>query len=316
MPGLRNAAATVEMAGMSNLRTRLRPPIFQAAQTPDESFRLIEVHGGYSGCGWHFHPEMQIGHVVRGSGERAVGDSLHAIEEGEVILLGPNLPHVWRYDPAPPSANIEAVAIHFRADFLGAGFLDAPELRDVRLLLARACQGLQFVGLTRSLLSEQVLSLRALSGLDRLMGLLGILNTMARSREVLTLSSSLLQPVAAELEQQRLKRVCDYIVAHYHASLDRDAVADVACLSPSSFSRFFKSHTGVTFHDYVADVRVGQACQWLLDPQAPVTEIAHRCGFADLSTFNRTFRKLRHMSPTEYRRRMNELSNIGRPRRQ
>jgi AraC-like DNA-binding protein/quercetin dioxygenase-like cupin family protein len=288
-------------------------PVFCSQSGANESFRLIEVNETYSGCHWHFHPEMQVGHVIGGTGERAIGDSLHAIEPGEVILLGPNLPHVWRYDVDRSSARVEAIAIHFKADFLGAGFLDLPELRDVRLLLSRACQGLQFVGEIRKRLAEQLVSLRMQHGFERLLQFLQILHEMAGSREVVTLSSSITQPFAAELEQKRLQRVFDFVAGHFPEGINREAAADLACLSPSAFSRFFKAHTGLNFSDYVADVRVGHACQLLLQPQIPINAIALRCGFEDLSTFNRAFRKRRAMSPSAYRRRMAILSRIGEP---
>ena len=217
------------------------------------------------------------------------------------------------YEMDRSSTRIEAMAIHFKAECLGTGFLDLPELRDVRLLLSRACQGLQFVGETRKRLAEQLASLRMRHGFERLLQFLQILHEMARSREVVTLSSSIPQPFAAELEQKRLQRVFDFVAGHFQEGIHRDAAADLACLSPGAFSRFFKAHTGMNFSDYVADVRVGHACRLLLQPEIPINAIALRCGFEDLSTFNRAFRKRREMSPTEYRRRMAVLSRIGDP---
>ena len=286
---------------------------FRSPARVDESFRVIPIDQTYSGCHWHFHPELQISHTVRGMGERAIGDNLHFIEPGEVILLGANLPHVWRYDLK--SGPLEAMAVHFSEDFLGTEFLARPELRDVRLLLSRSCQGLQFVGQTRIQLAPMVQSLRNLSGMARLVQLLEILHLMAASREVLTLASAVLQPVAATLEKERLQRVCAFVDEHFQQPIDRDTAADLACLSPSAFSRFFKMHTGTTFQDYVSDVRVGHACRLLLTDQGSITEIAYKCGFEDLSTFNRSFRKRRQMSPHEYRTRMQQLSQIGQPSR-
>lgn len=298
------------LAVIWRMETTLLQHRTRAFQTPprhDESFRVIEIDSRYSGCSWHSHPELQISFVIHGAGQRAVGDSLHPIESGEIILVGSNLPHVWRYDPPSDECGIEAVAIHFRKDFLGEKFLDTPELRDVRLLLSRASQGLEFVGSAKRELTSLMQSLRHLDGLERLLQLLAVLNVMANTREVLTLSSVILQPIAVELAQERLQRVCDFVAARFDQPLSRDMAADLACLSPSAFSRFFKTHTGCTFRDYVADVRVGHACRLLLDDSCPITEIAHRCGFEDLSTFNRTFRKRRNLSPNEYRSRMARL---------
>jgi AraC-like DNA-binding protein len=241
-------------------------------------------------------------------GERVIGDCVLAIEPGEIVLLGPNLPHVWRYDSTSMNQSIEAIAVHFREDFLGNDFLTKPEMRDLRLLLSRASLGLQVIGQTRAKLVPQVERLREQAGFERLLNLLGILNTIARSREVLTLCSPVFQPIQAELELGRLQRVFDYVKSNFDQPIDRDSAADLAHMSPSAFSRFFRSRTGVTFQSFVTDVRIGHACKMLLDPEIPITSVAVNCGFLELSTFNRAFRKLRNMSPGEYRTRMEALS--------
>jgi AraC-like DNA-binding protein len=273
----------------------------------DESIRLFEIYGPPSGCSWHFHPEFQIGYVASGTGERVIGDAVHAIAPGEVVLLGPNLPHVWRFETTARSQPIDAVAIHFREDFLGGDFLDKPEMCDLRLLLSRASQGLQVVGYTRKAVAEKIQVLRGQSGLARLVTLLSILDEIARSREVFTLSSPMFQPVKAELEVARLTRVYAFVKKNLNQPLDRDTAADIAHMSPGAFSRFFKTHTGMAFHDFVVDVRIGHACKLLVDPNKAITDVAFDSGFADLSTFNRSFRKLRNMTPSEYRNRLRTL---------
>lgn len=286
-------------------------PGFLSVSRDDESFRLFEINGGQSGCTWHFHPEFQLGFVQQGRGERVIGDSLHAIEPGEVVLLGPNLPHVWRYEDQSEGHSIDALAIHFREDFMGNDFLNKPELLDIKLLLSRARQGLQVLGKTREEVARQLSLLRQQAGFERLLTFLSILNTIAQSREVITLCSPLFQPVDAQVDMDRLKRVCEYIKANSHRHLDRDAAADIAHMSPSAFSRFFKAHTGLAFQDFVAEVRVGHACHLLIASPRSITDIALDCGFGDLSTFHRTFRKLRRMTPTQFRTRMHVLSQRG-----
>lgn len=288
-----------------------RVPEFVSPRSDDECFRLFEIDSEYSGCSWHFHPEFQLGYVVSGVGERIIGDCVLAIEPGEIVLLGPNLPHVWRYDSTSLDQPIEAIAVHFRENFLGNDFMTKPEMRDLRLLLARASLGLQVVGQTRANLVPQIELLRKQSGFERLLNLLGILNIIARSREVLTLCSPVFQPVQAELEIGRLQRVFEYVKSNFDQPIDRDSAADLAHMSPSAFSRFFRSRTGVTFQSFVTDVRIGNACSMLLQPEVSITSVAVNCGFSELSTFNRAFRKLRNMSPGEYRARMETLSRFG-----
>ena len=264
---------------------------FQLPDREDESFRLIEVDDTYTGCSWHFHAELQLCHVLRGTGQRVVGDRACPIDEGEVVLLGANLPHVWRYDTAK-SGNTKAIVAHFRETFLGAEFLQRPEMRDVRLLFARAGQGLIAKGRTRAAIAESMQRLETSSGFARVLQLLEILHLLAESDEVDSICSVGFQPVAAQLDIERLRRACDYVKENISRSIDRDSVARVTHMSPSGFSRFFKAHTGMTFQDFVADVRISHACQLLADGELNITDIAFRCGFSDISTFNRAFKKV------------------------
>ncbi len=302
VPAQQNGVITV-IANQAMSRARS----FVSLHGEDESIRMFEIDSAPSSCSWHFHPEYQIGYVASGAGERVIGDDVQAIEEGEVVVLGPNLPHVWRFDTWIKELPINAVAIHFREDFLGREFFDKPEMCDLRLLLSRASQGLQVVGQTRNRVADKIESLRGQSGFARLLTLLAILDEIARSREVLTLSSPMFQPVKAELEVARLTRVYAFVKSNLDQPLDRDTAADIAHMSPGAFSRFFKTHTGMAFHDFVVDVRIGHACQLLLDPNKAITDVAFDSGFADLSTFNRSFRKLRNMTPSEYRNRLRAL---------
>lgn len=308
---MNNASQTPPQTTPQSLSQTLRAPTFISPKAADESFRLIEVNGGYSGCGWHFHPEFQLGYVLSGAGQRVIGDNVHAIESGEIILLGPNLPHVWHYDCSPGKEPVSAIAVHFTESFLGADFFNTPEASDVRLLLSRASQGLQVIGETRLSLIPMMHRLRTQTGFPRILTMLSVLDAIACSRDVLTLCGPLFQPIGTDLEWERLRRIIEYIKAHFDQPLDRDTAADIAHMSPSGFSRFFKSRTGMAFNEYVSDIRIGHACRSLMDPRIAITDIALNCGFSDLSTFNRTFRKLRQMTPSEFRSRMLTLSRIG-----
>lgn len=276
------------------------PKLFAAPQRADESVRVINIDARYTGCSWHFHPELQLCHVSEGRGQRLIGDRLCDIEPGEVILLGSNLPHVWRYDKTDFDI-VDATVVHFDAAVLGNDWLNRPELRDVRLLFSRASQGLQAIGELRLQLIERISALADSTGLQRIIGLLEVLHLMSESREMQTICGSGYQPVAAQLDVERLRRACDFITENAHNDLSRDTVADVVHMSGSGFSRFFKSHTGMAFQEFVSDVRISRACELLGSTGLSVTEIALECGFSDMTTFNRTFRKYRDTTPTIYR---------------
>ena len=101
----------------------VRAPYRQVQALSSESFRVLDLSGPQSGCSWHFHPEHQLGFVLRGTGERVVGDCICPITPGEVVLLGANLPHVWHYQGRSGEDEPRAVVVHFSDDFLGSEFL-------------------------------------------------------------------------------------------------------------------------------------------------------------------------------------------------
>ena len=265
-----------------------------------ESIRVIKVDDGYAGCSWHYHPEIQLCHVAKGKGQRLIGDQLCPIEPGEVVLLGSNLPHVWRYDPGA-RVGIQATVIHFESTVLGGDWLERPEVRNLRLLLTRASQGLQATGKLRARLAKGIEELQNKEGLPRIIRLLELLHLMTDSYEMKTICRSGLQPMTAQLEIERLRLACDFINDHAHKELSRDAVAEVVRMSGSGFSRFFKAHTGMTFQDFVADVRISRACKLLGSTELPITTVALECGFRELTTFNRAFKKYRQTTPSQYR---------------
>lgn len=292
----------------TNGNGHLKAPFRQVQSLANESFRLLEVSGPQSGCSWHFHPEHQLGFVLQGTGERVVGDSVCPINPGEVVLLGANLPHVWHYQGESRRDAARAVVVHFSDDFLGSEFFRKPEMRDIRMLLARAKLGLQANGATREKAAIIMHSMLEHEGFPRVLDLLSLLHLLAGSRELTTLCSTGFQPLTAELEIERLRQVCEYIQTHHGDPIERDEIAAIAHLSPSAFSRFFKMHTGKTFRDFVTEVRVGHACRLLLEAEDNVTEIALRCGFADGSSFDRSFRRTKKTSPTQFRRHVKEAT--------
>jgi AraC-like DNA-binding protein len=249
---------------------------------------------------WHFHPECELTLIVESRGKRFVGDSIEPFHQGDLVLLGPDLPHFWVNDPDTTRAH--AVVVQFLPDFAGPEFLNLPEMREVARLMERAGRGLHFRGRTAAEAGELIRRLPELQGLERFMQLLNLLRMLACARGGRALSGANFNPVLDRRAGERINRACRFVIGHYHEDIGLEDVASVACMSPSAFSRYFKQVTGRNVTAFLTQTRVDAAARLLLETEHPVTEICYATGFNNLSNFNRRFRASKGVTPRELRR--------------
>ena len=273
------------------------PPLasFAAKRRRDRGFEFA----------WHFHPEVELTWIVRSRGRRFVGDSIEDYRDGDLVLLGPNLPHTWHSEGDKRVRLFyprhEAVVVQFAPDFLGGDFLAAPELLVVRRLLDRAARGLAFGARTLKAVAGPLHALPELDGLPRLRALLEVLGRLAAARDVRPLAAR--APATPRREDlERIDRVCRFLAERYEGDVSLPEAAAVAHLSVPAFCRFFKSRTGKTFVGYLTELRIGRACRLLIETDRSVSDIAFDSGFANLSNFNRRFRALKRTRPVDFRR--------------
>lgn len=251
---------------------------------------------------WHFHPEYELTLIDRSHGKRFVGDSICDYHDGDLVLLGPNLPHTWQSAPSSTQGSKhKAYVIQFAPHFLGNELLQCEELRYVQGLLKRSAHGLSFSGSVKGASADRIRALRSLSGVRRLTGLLELLDLLARSRKATAISSPGFVPSLHREHHRLIDRVFQYITDHYKEGISQKEVAEFVDKNPAVFSSFFKKTVGVTFVQYVNSLRISHACQLLIDSDLSVLEICHLSGFNNLSNFNRRFLQEKQMSPRRYR---------------
>ncbi len=284
-----------------------KPILEQVPRRQDESFDCEVIQGRDYGTRWHFHPEVQITLSLRSKGYRIVGDNISPLRDGDLVLIGSEVPHVWEQDDAGGS-EVHALVLRFREDFLGREFLALPEMARITRLLQRARRGLEVTGRVRREVEARLLELPAATGLGRVLILLGVLDVLSRAQDLRPLASAGFRPQLDAGDQERMGRTLRYIQQHLTEEIARDDVARVASLSAGAFSRYFHSRTGKTLPEYVNELRIGRACQMLAETDAQITSIALDCGFLNLANFNRWFRKVTGTIPRDYR------STVGRSR--
>ncbi len=278
-------------------------PVFQRLTTdPEEGFAFKEIRSAGFDCPWHTHPECELILVLQGRGYRIVGDKFSRLGAGDLVLVGPGLPHIWQNTPDDPGQDsVHFLLIQFEERCLGDGLLKLPAMEPVRRLLRRAARGLHIVGRTQATVAALMRQMARVKGMERIVLFLQVVVELAGSEECAPLASPAFAANTNLYDQERMDRVFQFLNSQLERSVRLHEVARVVHLSEGAFSRFFRVHTGKTFPQFVNELRIGRACALLMEEDLNVTEVAYRSGFVNLSNFNRQFRRLRGVSPHEFR---------------
>jgi AraC-like DNA-binding protein len=269
--------------------------------TPGETVCCQEFRVPRFTMPWHFHPECELTLIVRGRGMRYVGDHIERFGDGDLVFLGPDLPHYWWNDADDPR-GAHSIVVQFGAQFEGGAIFELAEAAPVRRLLEASRRGLAFAGEPGSSVARDMSRLLELDGWRRLCLLLDILGRLAGDRRARTLASAGFVPSLHEADARRLNAVCRYVNEHYAGPVVHRVAAQMAGFSPAAFSRFFRRQMGKTFESYVVEIRIGHACRTLLESERTVLEAALAAGFNNLSNFNKHFKRLKGVTPRAFRR--------------
>ena len=285
-----------------------RPPTAKFEWIPkcdQGSFNVREFKLPAFSSPWHFHPEYELTYIVNGSGRRIVGDSIAPFGPGDLVLIGENLPHVWRNDTSARNRAdyAHSVVVHFGEDSFGDGFLDCPELKQVRKMLARARRGIRFSSRTSAAAKSMMSGIGELSGLPRMIRLLELFELLASSGNSKLLSSLGYSPQLDPSAGERINSAHQYVFRNFAGKIDHEEMARHAGMSSSAFSRYFKRLAGRTVTEFINEVRIGHANRMLIETDHTVSEVAYACGFESLSNFNRRFREISGINPREFRQR-------------
>lgn len=277
---------------------------FRLPKDVDKSFVLFKEQGTHFPCPWHYHPEFELVLVNRSSGKRMVGDHIGYYGAGDLVLMGPNLPHVWVSDNKylemkDPQAS-DATVIHFTSDFIGQDISHLPEFSTFSEILSLSSRGLHIQGSAAAQIAIIMNKMAYESGLKRLGSIFEIFDIINSMTEYKTLASPNFIFNSSK-ENNRHSRINDYILRNFHRQISLKEVADEANMATTTFCNFFKEQYRMTFIEYVNQIRVGHFCKLITERDRSILEAAYASGFNSIANFNRQFRKIKDMSPTEYR---------------
>ncbi|HEV2597940.1 AraC family transcriptional regulator [Sphingopyxis sp.] len=257
---------------------------------------------------WHYHPEFELSWVMSSHGTRYVGDYVRPYGPNEVVLYGPNLPHCSRNDGGEGEV-VEQITVQFDLAFLGEAFLGMAEAAAIRRLLDESRSALMFAPGTAERIGPLMIELEHLSGMSKLIKLLEVLDRLSRiSRRALTTPRYLDRVVVDQRLVDRLTLVQRYIDQRYRGTVSQAEISERLEMSAQAFSKFVRSATGNTFMGLVKLARITEACRQLANSTDRITDIALDCGYQHTSHFDRHFLELKGMSPSDYRRKFQQLA--------
>ena len=260
---------------------------------------------------WHYHPELELVHFIKGYGRQFIGDHIHHFKANDMILLGSNLPHWFRSDDKYLRKNstlqVEAIVVHFTPECLGPGFFKLPENKDVLKLFDKAQQAVRIKHQTRIAVAGYMQQLVAARKGERIILLMQILHAIAGSRQTKTVCSKGLDFHYNEMEADRMNNIYQHIMKNFSREITLEQIAGVAHISPNSFCRYFKSRIKKTFSQFLMEVRIGHACKLLAETQKTIAEVCYESGFNNFSNFNRHFKTLTGKTPMAHRKHYQEM---------
>ncbi|GAA3705371.1 AraC family transcriptional regulator [Zhihengliuella alba] len=253
---------------------------------------------------WNYHPEYEL-HLARRHGQYIVGGSVGHFEHGQLVLVGPNIPHEW-LTQVPPGEVLEDsdVVLQFRHEWLQECELLLPELGELGDLWARARFGVEFGGATAEDAARLLEAVGATTGMDRLLSMLDLFRRLAEAPEgeYRLLTDGWVPPANTPDAQEIVGRALNYVSENLTGDIRLSEAARMAGMSDSAFSRYFARASGQNFAAMVRRLRIAHASKLLLGTSLPVARIAHQVGYSNLSNFNRQFRRETGLTPTRYRR--------------
>ena len=287
----------------------------EAVHHPDESLRLLHLELPTFEGGLHRHAHAELTWIERGQGLRWVGDSVEPFFDGDLVLVGGEVAHLWASRGPQPAAGCAATVLQYKPDW--AARTGLPELAGISPLLLRATLGLEIRGDTRLEVQRLLLRIRQVTAARRVAAMVDLLATLMEGAADLRELSSRISggtpaadgpvdgpldvPVNGSAGGQRVDRVLNWIEEHLAEDLRVEDAAAVAHVSAAAFGRFFRREVGKSFTEYVNDARCGWAALQLIQGREPIAHIARSCGFSTLSHFGEQFRRRYRLAPREFR---------------
>jgi AraC-like DNA-binding protein len=283
----------------------MKAQLLKIPQISDGSFTFRQFKQSNINSKWHYHAEIELIRIHHGTGTQFMGDNITRFERDDIVLVGSNLPHFWRYDEdISEEGTLFSTVIHFSEKLWGERFMELPENFSIKNLFEKSKRGLLLKGNTRNKVAILMDKIKVSEGTYRLIYLLEclLIISIGNNEEVLPLTSMGFEHQSSDYEQERINLIYDYSFKNFKERIPLDTIASEIGLAPSSFCRYFKSKTGKSYTDFILELRVGHACKLLHENKLNVKQICYDSGFNNFSSFHKHFKTITGFSPQNYQK--------------
>lgn len=287
---------------MTNL-VQMKVVPFQIPKNTAEAFRVQVDDVPYLYNHLHQHPEIQLTVIKQSHGTLIAGDYVGPFNPGDVFVIGPNQPHVFRNDKSffKKKSRAVTVSIFFDETTIHPSFWQLPELKSLQTFLRTSSGGYKIGGEKKRFIGEILDKLTNTDGINKLILFLEILKQLATKKNIEPLSKQVIQRNIKTYDGKRLNKVLEFTFHEYHRPVKLQEVAAIANLSVEAFCKYFKTRTRKTYISFLNEIRINNACKLLAEEDKSIADICYETGFSNLSNFNRIFKKIKGVSPRTYR---------------
>jgi AraC-like DNA-binding protein len=271
----------------------------------DEPFFIGIFQDNLEKSTWHYHNYYEISFITEGTGKRIVADSIENFHTGDLVFIGRNLPHVWIADKARfalSNRNLEMVYLQFSPSMFFPQLLSIPEFVNVKKALEMSERGIQIVGQTLNEVSEIMLQLPYLKDFERLIHFYRLMDIIGNSKTNIQLASDDYLHKRFNTGNKRIALIHEYFMGNYRNEVNLDELSAVVNMAKGSLCRFFKENSGLTLFDYLNRIKIEFACKMLMSDDLSIAEICYDSGFNNLNHFNRQFKRITGITPSDYRK--------------
>jgi AraC-like DNA-binding protein len=253
----------------------------------------------------HRHEEVQLTWIIDGDGTLIAGNNIHSFKSGEIYLLGPNLPHVFKSDPdyfeASSERQVRALTIFFNPDGVLGPLFNLPEMKFVQSFLKHLTAGFKIPCCLFPDIASGMSAIHHSNGVDQFIQFLQLMKSFSPLLKLEPMAVCSYPRAITDNEGMRIGSIYNYIIQNYDKPLTLEDVSEQANMTPQAFCRYFKKHTKHTFINFLNKVRINETCKQLNNNNGEsISSIAYKCGFSSLTNFNHVFKTLTGKSPSHY----------------